>query len=153
MNNFFFCKFLKEVKFPNGYSSNIARWVNLKNRKISGLKSHNFHILLEILLPLAIDGLLLEEVFALMSTPLIKLSSFFKALCSKVLSVDDLEKMEYQIVIALCLLERIFPPSFFWCYDAFTYSLSWWGYDFWTCLISVDVSNWNIFANIKKICS
>ena len=113
MNNFFFCKFLKEVKFPNGYSSNIARCVNLKSRKISGLKSHDFHILLEILLPLAIDGLLLEEVFALVSTPLIELSSFFKALYSKVLSVDDLEKMEYQIVIALCLLERIFPPSFF----------------------------------------
>ena len=110
---FFFCKFLKEVKFPNGYSSNIARCVNLKNRKISGLKSHDFHILLEILLPLAIDGLLLEEVFALVSTPLIELSSFFKALCSKVLSVDDLERMEYQIVIALCLLERIFPLSFF----------------------------------------
>ena len=108
-----FCGFLKEVKFPDGYSSNIARCVNLKDRKISGLKSHDCHILLETLLPLAIDGLLLEEVFALMSTPLIELSSFFNALCSKVLSVDDLEKMEYQIVIALCLLERIFPPSFF----------------------------------------
>ena len=29
-----FCKFLKEVKFPDGYSSNISRCVNLKNRKI-----------------------------------------------------------------------------------------------------------------------
>ena len=65
--------------------------------------------MLETLLPLAIDGLLPEEV----SAPLIKLSSFFKALCSKVLSVDDLEKMENQIVIVLCQLERIFPPSFF----------------------------------------
>ena len=81
--------------------------MNLKNWKISGLKSHDFHILLEILLPLAIDGLLPEEVSALVSTPLIELSSFFKAMCSKVLSVDDLEKMENQIVIVLCQLERI----------------------------------------------
>ena len=83
--------------------------MNLKNWKISGLKSHDFHILLETLLPLAIDGLLPEEV----SKPLIVLSNFFKALCSKVLSVDDLEKMESQIAIALCQLEMIFPPSFF----------------------------------------
>ena len=69
--------------------------------------------MLETLLPLAIDGLLPEEVSALVFAPLIKLSSFFKALCSKVLSVDDLEKMENQIVIVLCQLERIFPPSFF----------------------------------------
>ena len=108
-----FCKFVKEVKFLDGYSSNIARCVNLKNQKISGLKSHDFHILLETLLPLAIDGLLPEEVSALVSTPLIKLGSFFKALCSKVLSVDDLEKMENQIVIALSQLEKKFHSSFF----------------------------------------
>ena len=81
--------------------------MNLKNLKISRLKSHDFHILLETLLSLAIDGLLPEEV------ALIKLSSFFKALCLKVLSVDDLEKMENQIVIALCQLEKIFHSSFF----------------------------------------
>ena len=72
--------------------------MNLKDWKISELKSHFCHILLETLLPLAMDGLLLEEV----SKPLIVLSNFFKALCSKVLSVDDLEKMESQIAIALC---------------------------------------------------
>ena len=72
--------------------------MNLKDRKISGLKSHDCHILLETLLPLAIDGLLPEEV----SKPLIVLSNFFKALCSKVLCVDDLKKMESQIAIALC---------------------------------------------------
>ncbi|XP_075645463.1 uncharacterized protein LOC142616510 [Castanea sativa] len=108
-----FCGFLKEVKFPDGYSSNIARCVNLKDRKISGPKSHDCHILLETLLLLAIDGLLPEEVSAKVSKPLIVLSNFFKALCSKVLSVDDLEKMESQISIALCQLEMIFPPLFF----------------------------------------
>ena len=104
-----FCGFLKKVKFLDGYSSNIARCVNLKDRKISGLKSHDCHILLETLLPLAIDGLLPEEV----SKPLTVLTNFFKALCSKVLSVDDLKKMESQIAIAVCQLEMIFPPSFF----------------------------------------
>ena len=48
-----------------------------------------------------------------MSKPLIVLSNFFKALCSKMLSVDDLEKLESKIAIALCQLEMTFPPSFF----------------------------------------
>ena len=86
----FFCEFLTEVKFPDGYSSNIARLVNLKDRKISRLKSHDCHILLETLLPMAIDGLLPKNV----SAPLIELSNFFKTLCSKVLNVDDLKKIE-----------------------------------------------------------
>jgi hypothetical protein len=83
--------------------------VNLKDRKISGLKSHDCHILLETLLPMAIDGLLLNNV----SAPLIELSNFFKTLCSKVLNVDDLKKIQSRIVKALCQLEMIFPPSFF----------------------------------------
>ena len=83
--------------------------MNLKDRKISGLKSHDCHILLETLLPMAIDGLLPKNV----SATLIELSNFFKTLCSKVLNVDDLKKIESRIVIALCQLEMKFPPSFF----------------------------------------
>ena len=33
-----FCKLLKSIKVPNGYSSNIARCVKLNERKIYGLK-------------------------------------------------------------------------------------------------------------------
>ena len=42
-----FCKFLKSVKFPNGYAENISRNVNIIDRKISGLKSHDCHVLLQ----------------------------------------------------------------------------------------------------------
>ncbi len=48
-----------------------------------------------------------------MSAPLIEVSNFFKTLCSKVLNVDELKKIESRIVIALCQLEMIFPSSFF----------------------------------------
>jgi len=36
--------FLGDVKVPDGYSSNIARYVN--SDKIGGLKSHDYHILI-----------------------------------------------------------------------------------------------------------
>lgn len=40
------CLFLKNLKVPNGFLSNISRCVNLKDHNISGLKSHNCHVLL-----------------------------------------------------------------------------------------------------------
>ncbi|BAT89090.1 hypothetical protein VIGAN_05277300, partial [Vigna angularis var. angularis] len=38
---------------------------------------------------------------------------FFRDLCSTTLNKDDLAKMEENIPLILCKMERIFPPSFF----------------------------------------
>ena len=40
------CKFLKEVKVPDGYASNISWCVQVNERKIFGLKSHDCHVLM-----------------------------------------------------------------------------------------------------------
>ncbi|WMV09400.1 hypothetical protein MTR67_002785 [Solanum verrucosum] len=50
------CLFLKNLKVPDGFSSNISQCVNLKDHKISGLKSHDCHVLLQHILPLALRG-------------------------------------------------------------------------------------------------
>jgi len=42
-----FCEFLQSVKFPDGYASNISRCVNISDGKLSGLKSHDCHVLLQ----------------------------------------------------------------------------------------------------------
>lgn len=102
------CSFLTSVKFPDGYASNLSRNSLLKERKLSGLKSHDYHVIMEHLLPLTI-----RDWPKSLATPLIQLSNFFKELCSKSLKNDELEKIEKQISITLCELERIFPPSFF----------------------------------------
>ncbi|WMV37344.1 hypothetical protein MTR67_030729 [Solanum verrucosum] len=104
-----FFKFLRNLKVPDGYSSNISQCVNLKDKKISGLKSHDYHIILQHLLPLAMRGMLCKFV----SEPLIELSIFFKVLGAKCLSVEELEQIEAQIPITLCKLEKAFPPAFF----------------------------------------
>ncbi|WMV10036.1 hypothetical protein MTR67_003421 [Solanum verrucosum] len=63
------CLFLKNLKVPDGFSSNISQCVNLKDHKISGLKSHDCHVLLQHLLPLALRAQIpitlckLEKVF------------------------------------------------------------------------------------------
>lgn len=48
-----FLNVLKNLKTPDGYSSHIARCVNVQQRKIFGLKSHDSHFLMQQLLPLA----------------------------------------------------------------------------------------------------
>ena len=69
-----FLQVLQDVKVPDGYASNISRHVNLKERKISGLKSHENHILMQQLLPIALRGSLPSHVTGL----LIKLACFFR---------------------------------------------------------------------------
>ena len=45
-----FLQVLKDVRVPDGYALNISCLVHLKERKISGLKSHDDHILMQQLL-------------------------------------------------------------------------------------------------------
>ncbi|GMP88319.1 hypothetical protein CsSME_00040354 [Camellia sinensis var. sinensis] len=104
-----FLKVLKGVKVPDGYASNISRCIQLRQRKIIGLKSHDGHILMQQLLPIALRGTLPKKV----ASPLIELSCFFREICSKVLQVEELDRLASRIVLTLCNLERIFPPSFF----------------------------------------
>ncbi|XP_058005383.1 uncharacterized protein LOC131181354 [Hevea brasiliensis] len=103
------CQFLKQLKVPDGFSSNISLCVNMKESKILGLQINDCHVLLLHILPLAIRGLLPKVVYE----PLVELSLFFTHLGAKSLKVDVLEQLEKQILITLCKLERIFPPLFF----------------------------------------
>ena len=104
-----FCEVLKSVKFPDGYASDIRRNVHVKEKRIIGLKSHDNHILLQHLLPLAVRKILPEKV----SAALIRVSNFFKRMYSPVIRVSDMQKLEAEIAETLSLLETIFLPSFF----------------------------------------
>ena len=48
-----FLHVLKDVRVPDGYSSNISRYVKLKECKISGMKRHGNHILMQQLFLIA----------------------------------------------------------------------------------------------------
>ncbi|XP_050942965.1 uncharacterized protein LOC127150144 isoform X1 [Cucumis melo] len=104
-----FCKFLKSVKFPDGFVSNISRCVHEREGKISGLKTHDCHVLLHRLLPIGIRAFLPKNVY----TAITKLCNFFRDLCARTIRVSDLDRLQADIIIILCKLERIFPPAFF----------------------------------------
>ncbi|CAJ2652051.1 unnamed protein product [Trifolium pratense] len=103
------CRFLHEVKVPEGYSSNIRSLVSMKDLKLKGLKSHDCHVLMENFLPIGIRSILPEKV----RWTITKLCFFFKAICSKVIDPGKLLALQQEIVVTLCELEMYFPPSFF----------------------------------------
>ncbi|XP_042395408.1 uncharacterized protein LOC121985814 [Zingiber officinale] len=104
-----FCQFIKSVKFPDGFAANLAKNVNEVTGKILGLKSHDYHVLLQRLLPAGIRSYLNKEV----RETIIELCNFFQQICAKTLNVSDLKLLETNVVLILCKLERIFPPAFF----------------------------------------
>ena len=73
------------------------------------MKSHDYHIWIERLLPTMVRGYVPEHVWQVLA----ELSYLFRQLCAKELSrtiIDDLEKAAPML---LCKLEKIFPPACF----------------------------------------
>ncbi|XP_058755972.1 uncharacterized protein LOC131629194 [Vicia villosa] len=104
-----FCECLQGVKVPQGYSSNVKSLVSMKDLKLVGLKSHDCHILMQQLLPVAIRGILPKNV----RHAITRLCLFFNDVCSKVIDPEKLDELENESIIILCQLEMFFPPSFF----------------------------------------
>ncbi|BAT83997.1 hypothetical protein VIGAN_04125700 [Vigna angularis var. angularis] len=102
------CHWVKGLRMPDGYSSNLSRCVDVNRGKLIGMKSHDCHVFMECLLPIAFSSLPAHVL-----NPITEISHFFRDLCSTTLNKDDLAKMEENIPIILCKMERIFPPSFF----------------------------------------
>jgi hypothetical protein len=104
-----FLDFLQSIKYPDGYAANVSKCVKAKDGRLLGLKSHDCHVLLQKILPVGMRGCLSKDI----CIPLFELGNFFQELCAKTLNTSQFEKMEEQIVLILCKLEKIFPPAFF----------------------------------------
>ncbi|XP_058774870.1 uncharacterized protein LOC131649136 isoform X2 [Vicia villosa] len=74
------CEWVKGLKMPDGYASNLGRCVDSKQKKLFGMKSHDCHIFMECLLPIAFSALP-EPIWKTLT----ELSQFFRDLCSTVL--------------------------------------------------------------------
>jgi len=100
-------EWMRGLSLPDGYGSNFTNIVDPTNTKLQNLKSHEYHVFMEVLLPIAFSALLADVL-----EPLASLSDYFKNICASVLREDQLMEMHQQIAIILCKLETIFPPSF-----------------------------------------
>jgi hypothetical protein len=88
-------KWLKNLKLPDGYAAGFRRSVNLKTGKFFGLKSHDYHIVMERLLPVMFRGFVKNDVWK----ALVELSYFYRHLCAKEIKKEMIEKLEQQLPI------------------------------------------------------
>ncbi|KAK1607897.1 hypothetical protein QYE76_031570 [Lolium multiflorum] len=107
VDQFFNC--LLGVRVPFGYSGLISRYMDPKKRNFSGMKSHDCHVMMTQILPVAIRGIMDDHVRATLTG----LCNFFDVITRKSISVKKLARLQEEIVVILCELEMYFPPAFF----------------------------------------
>ena len=81
----------------------------MQDLKLVGLKSHDCHILMQQLLPVAIRGILPKNV----RQTITHLCAFFSSICSKVIDPLKLDELQAKIVIILCQFGDVFPSIIF----------------------------------------
>ncbi|XP_042444004.1 uncharacterized protein LOC122029118 [Zingiber officinale] len=103
------CRSLMDIKVPEGFSSNMKNLVCMDEMKLSSLKSHDSHVIMQHFLPIVIRNSLPKYVRYAVT----RLCFFFKDICCKIIDVAKLDKLQSDLIITLCLLEQYFLPSFF----------------------------------------
>ncbi|KAK1669776.1 hypothetical protein QYE76_057935 [Lolium multiflorum] len=107
LERFFEC--LLGVKVPHGYSGKISRYLDVAKKRFSGMKSHDCHVLMTQILPVAMRGIMDDHV----RETLFGLCNFFDVISRKSIGVKQLNRLQEEIVEILCELEIYFPPAFF----------------------------------------
>ena len=80
---------LASIKVPSGFSSNIKGIINVPKKKFLNLKSHDCHVLMTQLLPVALRGILSPNVHL----AIMKLRAFLNAISQKAIDPMDLAKL------------------------------------------------------------
>src|SRR3954465_3529358 len=98
---FFEC--LSSIKVPSGFSSNIKGIINMAEKKFQNLKSHDCHMIMTQLLPVALRGLLPENV----RLSIVKLCAFLNAISQKVIDPKIIPRLENDLVQCLVSFELV----------------------------------------------
>jgi hypothetical protein len=95
---------LKKLKFPDRYVANIKWLVNVGTGKLNDLKSHDYHIIMERLLPVMLHSYLDTDLWEMFT----ELSYLYSQLCAKQISKMMMQKFEKEIPILVCKMEKVF---------------------------------------------
>ncbi|XP_073120385.1 uncharacterized protein [Henckelia pumila] len=80
------CRWLKDVRFSNGYASNMSRCVDMNKLRMFGMKSHDCHVFMQRLIPVAFKELLPKEVWEALT----ELSLLFSDLTARNIKHSDM---------------------------------------------------------------
>ncbi|KAL5563419.1 hypothetical protein UlMin_033166 [Ulmus minor] len=59
-----FCRFIRSVKFPDGFASNMSKKVTHNDSRLLGLKSHDCHVIMQRLLPVGCRSLVTKNIWS-----------------------------------------------------------------------------------------
>ena len=104
---FFEC--MLSMKVMTDFSSNIKVIINMPETKFQNLKSHDCHVIMTQLLPVALRGLLPKNV----RLAIVKLCAFLNAISQKVIDPEIVPRLRSDVAQCLVSFELVFPPSFF----------------------------------------
>ncbi|GKV14333.1 hypothetical protein SLEP1_g25229 [Rubroshorea leprosula] len=95
------CTWLKNVRFPDGFASNIARCVNLVELCLVGLKSHDCHICMQCLIPIAFHGLLPESIWGPLTEDFAHdiLVRILKQVGTRCLTTQEMKTAEFYVLL------------------------------------------------------
>jgi hypothetical protein len=102
-------RWMKGLKFPDGYVASLRRFVNVMTWKLTGLKSNNYHIIMERLVHVMIRGYLDDALWMVLE----ELNYFYRQLCTKEIMIEMMQKLKKEIPVLLCKIEKKFPLGFF----------------------------------------
>ena len=102
-----FTRCIETLKTPSGYSSDLGKCIRKKN--FGGLKSHDYYVLMQQVLPLALRGLMQPSP----RMAVMRICKVFCRLCMKVYNPTDFASIEADVAKSMASLEIEFPPSFF----------------------------------------
>jgi hypothetical protein len=102
-------RWLKKLKFLDHYASNIKRAVNVSTDKLNGLKSHDYHIIIERLMPVMFCGYFNVDLWKIFA----ELIYFYRQICAKQVSKALMQKLEKEIAVFVYKMEQIFLPEWF----------------------------------------
>ncbi|KAL0287563.1 UNVERIFIED_CONTAM: hypothetical protein Scaly_2760100 [Sesamum calycinum] len=100
---------VKCLRFPDGYASNLARCVNMIELRLHGMKSHVCHIFMQKLIPIAFREMVPKHVWSALT----EVSLLFQILCSTTLDVRKVQELEDSVAVIMCNLKKVFRPTYF----------------------------------------
>jgi hypothetical protein len=86
-----FCDCIESLKTPTGHSSAFGK--HIRKKKLGGLKSHDYHVLMQQVLPLALHGLMKPGP----QMAIMRVCKIFHRICTKVYNPADFQFITLQI--------------------------------------------------------
>jgi len=103
-----FIQIVGNLKTHFYYVSSLRKRIS-KDKKLKGMKSHAYHVMMQEILLLCMKNLMEKGC----RQTIIRLSYVFKKLCAKVMDPTTMGDLKQDVASTLVLLEWVFPPFFF----------------------------------------